>query len=214
MPSINRSKYWFVRVDGNHEYLRERFSAINWIDMTKMLVFLHEGETKENPHAHFVIELTSDLQKQSFDKRIKQHFNITKKSEYSSKEWDQKIEAIAYMYHENTLPLINKGYPLEILNKAKEHNEITQKVIAVNKEKAGNKLLDKLMVKVDENSTLENIIETVYDMIHDGEIYHPGDFKLKSVIQDVYIKTRNKKDWALIKSVAVSAMASDLRKYI
>lgn len=214
MPSINKAYKWFVRVDGNHEFLTNKLKELNWLDIKTVLAFLHMGDKQENPHCHFVMELSSELQKQSFDKRIKQLFNIQKKSEYSSKEWDGGIEAIAYMYHENTEPIVNKGFEPSLLAKAKEHNAITQKVIAVNKEKASGKLLDKILEKADENSTLENIIEIVYDMIHEGLIYHPGDFKLKSVIQDAYIKTRSKKDWELIKSIAVSSMASDLRKYL
>jgi len=214
MPSTVKSSNWFVRVDGNHEFLTTKLKAIDWIDVKTLLGFLHQGDTKENPHTHFVISLSSELQKQSFDKRIKVLFNITKKSEYSSKVWDGGNEAIAYMFHEDTEPVVNKGVLASTLVQAKEHNKVLQKVIAVNKEKTSGKLLDKILEKVDKDNTLEEIAEVALDLIYEGSVYHPGDFKLKSVISDAYIKTRSKEEWDTLRRSSANAYATDIRKYL
>jgi len=214
MPSVAKSYDWFVRVDGNHEFLKKQFETLNWVDIKRVIAFLHLGDTKENPHCHFVISLASELQKQSFDKRIKQHFNVQKKHEYSSKVWDGKDEAIAYMYHEDTEPVINRGFDQACMVKAKEHNKVVQKVISVNKEKASGKLLDKILEKVSGEDDLEQIAEVALDLIYEGSVYHPGDFKLKSVISDAYIKTRSKDEWKRIREATSRAFVSDIRKYL
>lgn len=195
MPSIAKAYNWFVRVDGNHEYLTEKLKAINWLDCKKFIAFLHTGSSKENPHCHFLMELTSELQKQSFDTRVKKHFNVTKKTEFSSKVWDGEIEALAYMYHEDTVPVVNKGFESADLDKAKQHNTVVQKVIAVNNEKASNKLLDKLMLKIESTDTMEDIAGMAVDMIREGISYHPGMFRLKAIVEEAYMKTRTAEDW-------------------
>jgi len=213
MPSLTKSQNWFVRVDGNHEYLTTKLKEINWIDIKTILAFLHTGDSKENPHTHFVVSLESDLQKQSFDKRIKTHFNITKKTEYSSKVWDGKNETIAYMYHEDTEPVINKGYDASTLVQAKEHNKVVQKVIAVNKEKSSGRMLDKILEKITAEDNLEQIAEIALDLIYDGGVYHPGEYKLKNVITDAYIKTRTKEQWSTIRQLASQQLVSEIIKY-
>lgn len=219
MPSLAKSQNWFVRVDGNHEFLTTKFremeSSVMWMDRLRVIAFLHSGSKDENPHAHFVMTLKNELQKQSYDVRVKKFFNITKKSEYSSKVWDGGDETIAYMFHEDTNPVINEGFSSQTLEKAKEHNKVVQKVIAVNKEKSSGRLLDKILEKVcDGNTTLEEIAEVALDLIYTGDVYHPGDFKLKSVISDAYIKTRPKADWDEIRRKTASAFAMDIKKYL
>lgn len=215
MPSIVKSKLWFVRVDGNHEFLEKKFKELRqqpaWVDVKTIIAFLHMGDKNENPHTHFLISLESELQKQSFDVRIKKYFNIQKKSEYSSKVWDGGNEAIAYMYHENTEPVINIGFEAATLHQAKEHNTIVQKVIAVNKDKAGHKMLDKILVKINPDTELEAVIETAIDMVREGEIYYPGDYKFKSVCQEAYIKSRPLKEYEELRTSWASNLASDIK---
>jgi len=89
MPSVARSYKWFIRIDGNKEDLVERCKTmLGWIDTAKAYGMYHTGQTKENPHCHIVLELTSELQKQTIDTRLKKLFKIEKKSQYSSKVWD------------------------------------------------------------------------------------------------------------------------------
>jgi len=218
MPSLTKSTNWFVRVDGNHEFLKAKFiemkTSVVWMDKSKVLAFLHTGLSKENPHAHFVISLSSELQKQSFDVRVRKFFNITKKSEYSSKVWDGGNETIAYMFHEETQPIYNEGFDSLTIETAQEHNKVVQKVISVNKEKSSGRLLDKILDKVGSDNTLEEIAEVALELIYTGDVYHPGDFKLKSVISDAYIKTRPKADWDEIKRKTAIAFAFDIKKYL
>lgn len=204
MPSIGKSYSWFVRVDGNHEFLKDKLKTIpEWIDTKKFLAFLHTGNSKENPHCHFVITLQGELQKQSFDKRIKQLFNITKKTEYSSKPWDEGTEAVAYMYHEDTLPIQNKGFSLEELDKAKQHNTVVQKVIAINNDKASNKLLDKLIAAIEPDDDLEAVAGRAVDMIREGVSYHPGMFRLKAIVEEAFMKTRTDADWRYVRNIFI-----------
>lgn len=213
MPNIVRSTKWFVRVDGSHEFIKSKVNELRTVDLKRICVILHMGSTNEHPHAHMVIELTSELQKQSFDVRIKKIFDVSKKTQYSSKVWDGGKEALAYMFHENTEPVLNVGFSQQEINEAKEHNQITQKVIAVNKEKTSNKLLDKILNNVDDKSELSDIIKVGLDLVKEGSSYYPGDFKFKQIIQDAYIKTRSKEDWCTVSSHMVNAFENDIKKY-
>ena len=110
-----RSRYWFVRSDGAEEFLRQKCGELSrWIDVEAVLAVYHVGGSKENPHCHAVIQLGSEPQKQSFDKRIKGLFGIEKRSQYSTKVWDglRDAGAASYMFHEaEARVLVSKDGP-------------------------------------------------------------------------------------------------------
>lgn len=218
MPSVTLSTHWFVRVTAPHEFLKPKLLALKqepaFIDCKTLIAYLHKGDKDENPHCHFLISLSTAIQQQSFSVRIKKYFNVTNKSEFSTKVWDKDPKALAYMTHEDTEPIVNTSYTQEQLAEAVAHNALIQKVIKQAGEKSSNRLLDKILEKVDENSTLIEISEQALELIYSGGVYHPGDFKLKSVIADAYIKTRSKAEWQALRSSAAYAISSDIQKYL
>jgi len=157
----------------------------------------HTGQTKENPHCHIVLELTSELQKQTIDTRLKKLFIIEKKSQYSSKVWDGADSAISYMFHEpNHIVIVNKGFTEEHLAKCKQLNESVQAVIQVNKDRAPGRAVNKVIEYFNgERPTRKDIICKFLEMIREGEMYEPGNFQLEKYMEEVYLKTRTADEW-------------------
>lgn len=163
MPSVKKSYRWWVRVDGDHEYLRTCLQeVIGWADTVKCLSVAHVGENGDNLHCHFVIQLRTELQKQSFDVRIKKVFD-TKDRDYSSSVWDGQLDGgPSYMFHEGTnLILVNKGFTEKEIEEAKVINEAYQnKKISSNERKLKQKGLCHwdLIEEIRKQSTRTNVI--------------------------------------------------------
>lgn len=198
MPSVAKSFNWFVRVDGNKEDLTTMCNEMKgWIDSKKILALFHMGQTKENPHIHFVIELTSEIQKQSFDLRVKKLFKIEKKSQYSTKVWDGGQSACSYMFHESPHNIIcNKGFSSEEIDKFQELNANVQKVVEINKARAPGRQVDRIVEEYgDEKPTRRDIFVKFMEKIRDGEMYEPGDYQISKYVEEVYLKTRGHDGW-------------------
>lgn len=193
-----RSNFWFVRSDGSEEFLRQKCGDLaKWIDVKAVLAVYHVGGSKENPHAHACIELTSSPQKQSFDKRFKALFGVEKRSQFSTKPWDGDIAAAAYMFHEAEAPiLVNKGWTEERLAAAKAHNEMVQKVVAVNNERASTKLVDRAVEHfATSGASRFEILRYMLDECREGRAYYPGTFQLKKYVEEVQLKLTTTEDF-------------------
>lgn len=191
------SDKWFVRVDGRESFLRQKCGELSsWIDVQVCHGVFHAGKSKENPHVHIIIMMLSTLQKQSFDVRIKKLFEITQRSEYSTKAWDGAYGegAGSYLYHEgdDSPVLCSKGLTELHVNGFKEANASVQRVVAINKEKANTKLIDLAMVEFHETewsyAMEEDIFTYMLNRIKKGDNYHPGDFRLKTFVQEVHLR--------------------------
>jgi len=207
MPSVARSKMWFCRIDGHEEFLTEKLmsmlQAVAWLDITRLLACLHKGSSKENPHAHFVIELVSDLQKQSFDARFKNLFKPSKSTDWSTKVWDGADSACSYLFHEDTTPIVNKGFTQMEIDKFIKLNQDVQAVVKVNNEKGAGRSVQRILTKLQGMYMMDNGLRYVTRLdiaklfikdIYEGVMYEPGDFRLKALIEEVYIKTRHVDD--------------------
>lgn len=199
MGKSDRSNYWFVRSDGPESFLRQKCGELaTQMDVKAVLAVYHEGDSKENPHMHAVVELSSEPQKQSFDVRIKKLFEITKKSNYSTKIWDgiRDAGAASYMFHEEQASiLVNKGWTVEELATAKAANAAVQKVVAVNKQRAKTTLPVRAKEHfVGQQPGKYEILEYMIELIHAGEVYHPGEFMLKRYVEEVELQLLGKND--------------------
>lgn len=188
-----RSLYWFVRVDGPEEFLRQKCKTLaECIDVHRLLAVYHVGEKKDNPHCHFIIELVKEVQKQSFALRVKGIFGVERSGQYACEPWDGKTGAgaMSYLYHEDTeAPLINKGFTQEEIAEAKVANESVQKVLAVNKQRASNKFVDKAMAHFSESSPdAYTLLQFFVKQVKEGQLYWPGEYRAKQLIQEVQIK--------------------------
>lgn len=193
MPSIERSKKWFFRVTCPHDHARMvSGKMLEWIDIAHVLVASHVGDKSENPHIHGVITLTSDLQKQSFDVRLKNLYGVKGNGQYSSKVWDGGDGACSYLFHEEGAQIIcNRGYTEQDISRFKKLNDDVQKVVAVNQSRASHRHVDKVIQKINESGrqwSRREILEEFVMRIKEGEMYEPGDFMLKRYIEEIMIK--------------------------
>lgn len=193
MPSVERSKKWFVRVSVPHEFAKSTVTAmLQWIDLDTILVATHVGDKDENPHIHMVISLTSELQKQSFDVRIKKLYGVKGNGQYSSKLWDGNDAACSYLFHEANAEIIcNRGHSEQDIERYKKLNADVQKVVAVNQSRASHRHVDKVIEKINGSGrewSRRDILEEFVKRIRDGEMYDPGDFMLKRYIEEIMIK--------------------------
>lgn len=190
MPSVSKNTSWFVRVTLSHASIKEKIpEMMQWLDLEKCIAVYHIGEKTEKEHAHIALTLVREIQKQSLDVRFKKLFGV-KGAFYSSKEWDRDPKAIAYMFHEKDAPIAcNKGYTDDDITKFKDINDSVQKVVAVNRERAAVKLVDRLVeeFKNREDVSEYKLFRYAMDLIRDGSIYHPGMFLLKKYVEQAYI---------------------------
>lgn len=197
MPAVRVSgSKWFVRVDGPESFLRQKCQEVQgWIDTSKILAVYHKGDKKDNPHTHFILEMLTTLQKQSFDVRIKNTFEVQKGTAYSTKLWDGLYGegAGSYLFHEEDAPILcNKGFTEIDINHFKEINEKVQAVMKINNEKANTKLVGKALEQFHTtpwNRQLKfDIFKYMMTCIKNGENYHPGDFLLVRYVEEVNLR--------------------------
>lgn len=136
-----------------------------------------------------LLRLTSELQKQSLDVRIKSIFSV-KGADYSSKPWDGADAAGGYMFHDvSYVRIANKGFDAETIQRYEDLNKKTQEVIAVNKEKGGNKNVEAVLeLFKGEKPNRTEIAKAFLRRVRDGMMYDPGDWKLKSMTEEVTMK--------------------------
>lgn len=192
MPSVVKSTKWFCRVDGQKDFLTEKLKIIlGWVDVVRLLAAHHMGDKKENPHIHFVIELNSDIQKQSWDTRFKKVFLPDKKSSWSTKVWDGHASACSYLFHETTADVISsKGFTLAEIDTFKQLNASTQAVMAVNAERGPKRVVERVLLQMGKAQwSRYQIFEKLIELIKAGEMYEPGDFMLKRYVEEIYLKS-------------------------
>lgn len=202
MPSVKRSTQWFVRVDYPRSEVEVKVKQINqWIDLSSCLGVFHYGKSGENPHFHMIMTLKSDLQKQSFDTRIKNIFPV-KGSQYCSKVWDGKSGAGSYLFHENISDIIiNRGYSDSDISEFKRLNEEVQKVVAINAERGTNKSVQRIIDELEKDSDRQTIFNRVMDDIREGKMYHPG-FRLPTVVDEIFLKLCSDTKWKTERDLA------------
>lgn len=209
MPKNEVSRFWFIAVDGEKNFLRQK-----WEDykppsgaVKRLFVVHHSGEKGDNSHTHALLEETESVQKQSLDKRLKNYFEVeklTKMRSYSSKSWDGNASgegAGSYCFHEERAEIIfNMGISDEDISIMRKANAQVQKVVAINKQRASNKLVEKaynefllypLPEAYQEQSMMQfkaKVLAFMLKEIKHGRAYHPGNGRLKMLVEEVEIK--------------------------
>lgn len=197
MPVRVSGTKWFVRVDGPQTFLTDKCKVMSqWIDCTNILAVYHQGGTKENPHSHMLVEMMSELQKQSFDVRIKTLFE-TKGNGYSTKLWDGLYDegAGSYLFHEgedDSLIIVNKGFTELHINNFKDIAKRINKVIAKNKEKASVRLPERAILQFKDathDHDLEfSVFQFMMSEIKNGNAYHPGQGILIKYVKETMLR--------------------------
>jgi len=196
MPSIAKSDKWFIRVDGPKEFLAEKVVTLS-INCKLLLAVFHTGEKGDNPHCHILCHTEGELQKQSWDVKLKKLFGVSGNG-YASKPWDGRLieeGAGTYLFHESVDSpiLLRKGVTDEEIQRLKELSLIINKVIQANKEKAETKIPGKV---IDTWITLgkpvwhdQSLVRVICQMAQQGECYLPKtDWQWKAYIEECKLR--------------------------
>jgi len=185
-----KSEYWFVRITYPHDECATKIQIIE-LFTTRLLCLTHVGEKNERQHIHLAMTLENAKSKQVLDKKLKDIFPV-KGADYSSKLWDGNEKALSYMYHDNQHTVLsNKGYTEEDLSRYKQLNADCQAVIEVNKQRAPGRNVDTIFDLFKEDTVIPTkyqIGKEFLKLIKEGTMYEPGDFKLKAMIEEVYMR--------------------------
>lgn len=203
MPNIKASNSFFCRISYQHAELEGPLNALAaWVDMARVIVATHKGDTKENEHVHMCVELTTTIQKQSFDVRLKKLFNLAGgNKDFSSKVWDKSLDACSYLFHEpDAQVVLNRGHTDEDIALYKRMNERVQAIVKQNKEAGANKSINRIIELVGVDCTHDAILHAIHDDVRAGKMYHPG-FRLVAMVEEVYIKTRSDTSYERFKEV-------------
>lgn len=195
MPSLKSatSNTWFARIDGDMEVLRPKvLTFAQAIDVISILATFHTGSKKENPHTHMVIQMGTSVQKQSYALRLKKHFEVVDRG-YALDVWDGKraeYGAGSYLFHEDNAPiLVSKLWEQTEIQEAQRIAKITNEAVAIAKEKASTKFIDKALDKFkDKKPSRYDIFAYLMQLVSNKELYWPGTFKAKQMVEEVEIK--------------------------
>lgn len=188
-----RSNQWFIRITAPWEHIKSKIPTVeSWIDYRSMMVGYHHGDKNGAPHAHICLILSSELQKQSLDTRMKKLFGV-EKQQYSSKVWDGDRKAMSYLYHDAEGEVVNMmGLTDEEVEGLKTLNRDIQKVVAVNKGKASHRVVEYVMEKWMSGGgvswTRWEIGDCILRAVSEGQFYDPGDMLLERYINEIELK--------------------------
>jgi len=204
MPKASKSTVatcWFLRVDGEIEVLRPKVLLFaQALDVVSILATHHNGQKRENPHSHMVIQMaeSSAVQKQTFALRVKKHFEVVDRA-YALDVWDGRraeYGAGSYLYHEQPATVLcNKNWTPAEVKEAERIALITNEAVAEAKEKASVKFVERALAYFkDRTGEVEKFEIFTYMMhqVHTQKMYWPGSYKAKQLVEEVEIKmTKN-----------------------
>ena len=203
MPSVAVSRHWFTQVDGPREFCEQKLKLLG-VELETAIAVYHTGEKGDNPHFHMVSTMSKEIQKQSWDVKIKKMFGVSG-SQFSSKVWDANLDsegAGSYLFHEdpdNAPILLEKNVPAEKIQNLKDIAKVVNKVVAVNREKSSTKIADKVMEKWASSTSPgkegipqwgnHEIVECICRMAKNGECYLPKtDWLWKAYIEEIKLR--------------------------
>jgi len=122
MPANEKAHKWFIAFDGDDdEMVKGHFKDYESIHIMK-----HKGIESDHPHYHVAITYKEQQSKQTIKNRLLKSFNLPNKDQHSIKEWNDKNEAMAYMYHEENAYVIITTYSEEQQSIFKKINDEVQ----------------------------------------------------------------------------------------
>lgn len=127
MPSLAQSSDWFVRVTQPHDVLKQ-IGLPKWIDLSQAFAVLHIAKVNKAEHGHYLIRLSSVIQKQAMMKRVdkwfKDHGIVLERQHKSVKVWDgQQVDsAPQYVFDPRSQPVLMevKGFTDEYIQQCRE----------------------------------------------------------------------------------------------
>lgn len=188
----DRSSRWFVRVTAPWEYIEQKCKALcEMVDYNSSAVGYHIGNKTKKPHAHLAIIMNTELQKQSFDVRMKKIFEL-KGTDYSSKPWDGCKKALSYLYHDKA-GKVDMGIVLSEDEK-KEISDLVvvyADIVTTAKAKASNKLTDYVLDAIKDSKEIwskKRIYEYMLKAIASNKFHSPGQMRMECYIDDIILR--------------------------
>lgn len=187
----DKSTQWFVRITAPWEHIETKYKLVReWIDHISSAIGYHHGTKTGKAHAHIVIQLRSELQKQSLDTRFKKMFDV-KGSDYSSKIWDGSKKAISYLYHdpagkvEVNIPLTD----VEI-KEIESLRTVYEEIVTTAKAKASYKCVDVVLEAIKESGRTwkaREIVTYIFTGVRAGK-WHPPGSMMERYVDEIRIK--------------------------
>ena len=204
------SDKWFVRVDGEESFLRQKCEEVaKWNSTVVFHAVFHVGGRGVNPHVHFIHMENKSVQKQSYDLVIKKRFNVVGTS-YSTKPWDGKYDgAGSYLYHEsNDSPVMGSAGLEEIhILSMKESATRWRAIVVEKKAQASVTLIDRTLQhfkemtesyaqvgKVPEISH-KKIWRELHRIVREEKIYMPSTGIMRKYSIDILAKIGSQQCW-------------------
>jgi len=198
------SERWFVRIDGEKSFLRQKCEELrNWNNTVCLHAMFHTGSKKENPHVHFIHTYNKSIQKQAYALKIKALFGVVGSS-YSIAVWDGEFDgAGSYLYHEEedidnpTEVFATKGFEAIHIEAMKEYARKWRAIIIEKKAKASMTMVARAMehFEGDQPPTLFEIWQFFWHLIRNGECYNPGEHHLRKYAIEVFAKYGRDCSW-------------------
>lgn len=188
----DKSVNWFVRITAPWEHIELKYKEVlGWVDYVNSAIGYHHGAKTNKAHAHIVLTVRSEIQKQSLDVRFKKLFDV-KGSDYSSKLWDGSLKAISYLYHDKA-GKVEVNIPMTELQKTEVANLVVvyDEIVTTAKSKASYKCVDVVLdaIKVSGKTwTIREIATYIIKGVRGGQWHPPGNAMLERYIDEIRIK--------------------------
>lgn len=187
----DKSKLWFIRITAPWEHIETKYTLLRgWIDYTESAIGYHIGAKTSKAHAHIAIKLTSELQKQSIDTRLKKLFDV-KGSDYSSKLWDGNPKALSYLYHDKS-GKVDIHMSLSEEQKSEIQNLVTvyDEIVTTAKAKASYKCVDVVLDAIKESGrtwSSREIATYIFKGVRECK-WHPPGSMMDRYVDEIRIK--------------------------
>lgn len=196
MPSVVRSKTWYVRITAPHEYIVLRYNDLrSQLDYKSSFMGLHVGTRSGAQHAHIAVEFTSELQKQSIDERLRKTFKVDR-CNYSSKPWDKSLNALAYMYHDKAVVIHNHMDVDEA--KLKEMHAKVDEIVKEARKRASCRVVEACLDEIKERGYLfstDQIIRFILNKVQKEGMHHP-QHQIGAYVRMIYLRQGSEADQA------------------
>lgn len=117
-------------LDGYDNIIQKFFSSERFSSTIRVH---HTGKHRNNPHYHLLV--VTDYEQQTLRKAMNKVLTKAKGNKHVSvKDWDGKVRAVGYLFHEDTEPDMIRGdkFPKTFVDEARELNKTIQEEIHKN----------------------------------------------------------------------------------
>lgn len=214
----DRSTHWCVRVTAPWEHIELKYKELReWIDYVDSAIGYHIGtkSSKKQPHAHIVLNMRTELQKQSLDTRMKKLFDV-KGVNYSSKIWDCDKKALSYLYHDKVGKVeINMEMSEELKTEISNLVKVYDEIVTTAKAKASYKCVDFILEEIKESERLwkpREILRRMLMGVRRGQ-WHPMGSMTDRYLDEILIKQGNDDDAEAVYDHMIDKFMARYEKY-